>query len=652
MPRPAKGDVRYMAGLDGLRAVAVLAVVLYHLNAGWASGGLLGVGVFFVLSGYLITDLLLAEREREGTIALGRFWLRRARRLLPGLWVMLAVVTLWVAFLAPSQLTGLRGALLGALFYFSNWWYAFQHVSYFASFGPLSPLGHLWSLAVEEQFYLLWPLLLILALRFVRRRELLIGMVIVGAVASAWAMATLFQPGSDPTRVYEGTDTRAFQLLIGAALAFVLPSRRLAASTSRLWRHTLDVLGAVGIAVIVAMVMGTDQYEAFLYRGGMVILSLATMFVVAALAHPSTVLSRALGVSPLRWIGVRSYGIYLWHYPVIVLTTPVDGIAGPLLSGLQVGATVAIAALSWRFVEEPIRRRGFRCVFAGLTAPRWSVRGVPMGLWAGLGVAGLVLGASGLGLTGVTSEAPASSIVSMPSSLVESPSPTPAPFLPVHGLPHQPCGSPSAPPPPPSPVAPPASPPPSSPPAPSLLSVTVIGDSIMIDVGPDLHKLLPNAYITGQVSRQMSALPAVVAQLNTAGELYPRLVIELGTNGPGWDPGQVAALLRSLQLEQVVLVNAGNDPAHPDWPAIINQQLDQVAAAVPNTTVVDWNAGSATHPDYFMWGSQPGDGVHPGPIGSEAMAVLIAQAVESGSSTASPSADASGPTAQLLRCTS
>ena len=211
-----------MAGLDGLRAVAVLAVVLYHLNVGWASGGLLGVGVFFVLSGYLITDLLLAEREREGAIALGRFWLRRARRLLPALWVMLVVVTLWIVFLDPSQLGGIRGALLAALLYFSNWWYAFQHVSYFASFGAPSPLGHLWSLAVEEQFYLVWPLLLILALRFVHRRWLLVGLVIAGALASAWAMAALFQPGSDPTRVYEGTDTRAFQLLIGASLAIVL----------------------------------------------------------------------------------------------------------------------------------------------------------------------------------------------------------------------------------------------------------------------------------------------------------------------------------------------------------------------------------------------------------------------------------------------
>jgi peptidoglycan/LPS O-acetylase OafA/YrhL len=643
MPRPAGRDGRYMAGLDGLRAVAVLAVVLYHLNVGWASGGLLGVGVFFVLSGYLITDLLLAEREREGAIALGRFWLRRARRLLPALWVMLVVVTLWIAFLDPSQLAAIRGDLLAALLYVSNWWYAFQHVSYFASFGPPSPLGHLWSLAVEEQFYLVWPLLLILALRFVQRRWLLIGLVVLGALASAWAMAAIFQPGTDPTRVYEGTDTRAFQLLIGASLAFVWPSRRLTGPISAFRRRGLDALGAVGIAVIVVMLIDTTEYETFLYRGGMVILSLATVAVVAVLAHPSTLLGRILGAPPLRWIGVRSYGIYLWHYPIIVLTSPVDGTASPVLTMAQVGATVAVAALSWRFVEEPIRKHGFRRVFAGLTAPRWSVRGVPAGLWAGAGAALLVLAASGVGLSGVMPVTPTASLVALPSSLVEPPGPAPASH--VLALPHEACGTVAA-----MAAVTPAASPLGSPPAPSALAVTVVGDSIMIDVAPDLHAQLPNAYITGQVSRQMSALPAVLAQLNAAGELYPRLVIELGTNGPGWDPNQVAAVLNSLQLQQVVLVNAGNDLGHPDWPPIINGELLQVAAAVPNTTIVDWSTASAGHPEYFMWGDLSGDGVHPGPIGSEAMAVLIAEAVESWPPPKSPAAAASPPASPGLRC--
>ena len=638
MPRPVEGEARYMPGLDGLRAVAVLVVVLYHLNFGWASGGLLGVGVFFVLSGYLITDLLLAEHERTGAIALGRFWLRRARRLLPALWVMLVVVTLWVAFLDPAQLAGFRGALLAALLYFSNWWYAFQHVSYFASFGAPSPLGHLWSLAVEEQFYLLWPLALLLAVRFVRRREVLIGLLVVGAVASAWAMASMFQPGSDPTRVYEGTDTRAFQLLVGAALAVALPSRRLTAPISTLRRRGVDVLGAVGLLVILAMVVGTNEYEACLYRGGMAVLSLATAAVVVALVHPSTLLNRALGVAPLRWIGVRSYAIYLWHYPIIVLTTPVDSTPGPLLGLLQVGATVGVAALSWRFVEDPIRRHGFRGVVSFLTAPRWSRRGVPLGLWAGAGAAGLLLAASGIGLSGVVVAAPKASLAALPSRVVETPSQAIPSSTSTAAALLSPCG-----PPPPSPAAA------GTPPAPSPIPVTVVGDSIMIDVAPDLHQLMPYAYITGQVSRQMAALPSVLAQLSAAGQLYPRLVIELGSNGPGWDPGQVAALLRSLKLQQVVLVNAGQDPGHPDWPTLINQELDQVAAAVPGTTIADWYTASTGHPEYFMWGDLSGDGVHPGPVGSEAMALLIATAVESGTPAGVPP-DAGDALSHPLRC--
>ena len=152
-------------------------------------------------------------------------------------------------------------------------------------------------------------------------------------------------------------------------------------------------------------------------------------------------------------------------------------------------------------------------------------------------------------------------------------------------------------------------------PAPSPIPVTVVGDSIMIDVAPELHRLLPYAYITGQVSRQMAALPSVLAQLSAAGQLYPRLVIELGSNGPGWDPGQVAALLRSLKLQQVVLVNAGQDPRHPDWPTIINQELDQVAAAVPGTTIVDWYTASTGHPEYFMWGTSRATASTPDPSG-------------------------------------
>src|ERR687894_2608400 len=372
MPEPVERAQRYMPGLDGLRALAVLAVIAYHLQPGWAQGGLLGVGVFFTLSGYLITDLLLGQRDAVGHLRLGNFWLRRARRLLPALFLMLAVVVAWVTLLDRSQLPALRGDVIAAVAYVSNWWNIIREASYFARFGPPPPLEHLWTLAVEEQFYLVWPLLLWLGLRYARGRYRLAGLTLAVAAVSAVAMALLYQPGVDPTRVYEGTDTRAFGLLLGAALAMVWPSRRLRADLALRRRLLLDVAGAVGLVVIALLIWRTDQYSPSLYRGGIVLLSVGTVLVVAALAHPASWLGPALGWAPLRWLGVRSYGIYLWHFPIIALTTPtVQREANLPLEILQVGATIAVAALSWRFVEEPIRRGALGQVWAQVRSGGW-----------------------------------------------------------------------------------------------------------------------------------------------------------------------------------------------------------------------------------------------------------------------------------------
>jgi peptidoglycan/LPS O-acetylase OafA/YrhL len=296
MPKPVGSSQRYMPGLDGLRAIAVIAVIAYHLDPDLIPGGLLGVGVFFTLSGYLITDLLLGQREATGSLKLGDFWMRRARRLLPALFLMLAVVVAWVTLLDRSQLTSLRGDVLAAVAYVSNWWNIVREASYFARFGPPPPLDHLWSLAVEEQFYLIWPWLLLLGLRFLPERITLRG------------------------------------------------------------RLILDGIGVAGLVVIVLLILRTSEYSPSLYKGGIVLLTVATTMTVAALVHPASWLGVAVGWMPLRWIGVRSYGIYLWHYPIIVLTTPGMQQASLGLQVMQVVATVAVAALSWQFFEEPIRR--------------------------------------------------------------------------------------------------------------------------------------------------------------------------------------------------------------------------------------------------------------------------------------------------------
>jgi peptidoglycan/LPS O-acetylase OafA/YrhL len=384
MPEPVRAGQRYMPGLDGLRALAVLAVIAFHEQLGWAPGGLLGVGVFFTLSGYLITDLLLGQWATQGRLALADFWARRARRLLPALFVMLAVVTAWITLADRARLAGLRGSVVAAATYSSNWYLIAAGQSYFARFAPPAPLDHLWSLAVEEQFYLAWPWLLLAGLICLRRLRhgrpggvaWLALPTLALAACSAWAMLALYHPGLDPTRVYEGTDTRASGLLIGAALAMAWPSRRAAgrhlaevpgaatgggprhrrARSGRPTRIALDAAAFAGLCVILVMIWRTGQYSPFLYRGGLILLSAASAAVIAAAARPGTLTGKMLGWGPLRWLGVRSYGIYLWHYPVIVVFTPANATEDLARAAWQTVVTIALATLSWRFIEEPIRR--------------------------------------------------------------------------------------------------------------------------------------------------------------------------------------------------------------------------------------------------------------------------------------------------------
>jgi peptidoglycan/LPS O-acetylase OafA/YrhL len=390
-----------MPGLDGLRAVAVLGVLAYHLGADWIPGGLLGVGVFFTLSGYLITDILLAQVDKGG-IKLGQFWLARARRLLPAVILLLIVVMAWVTVIGPHQPSDFRWATGSALGYVNNWWLIFHDVSYFEQFGAPEPLNHLWSLSIEEQFYILWPFMVILGVRFVpevanrmgvRPRLALVALGL--AVVSAVLMVVLYDPGIDPSRVYYGTDTRAQELLVGAALAMVWPSRRLRTDINPSAKRTLEAQGWIGLAVIGLMFWRCGEFSPFLYRGGFLLLSISTAMLVAALAHPALRIGPILGCAPMRWIGERSYGIYLWHFPIIILTTPEGAeIGGSLPRALaQLAATFAIAALSWKYMENPIRHGGLK----RLRGPQRVTREA----WVGIGVATLVVAAALAGMAGV-----------------------------------------------------------------------------------------------------------------------------------------------------------------------------------------------------------------------------------------------------------
>ena len=361
MPISDKPHSRYMPGLDGLRALALIGVMGYHWNFGFAGGGFLGVSLFFVLSGYLITDILASQWHHHRRIDLKDFWIRRFRRLLPAMLLMLFILVVWVTLFDRSRLTTLRSEVLGAVTYISNWQFIFQQQSYFESFGPPSPLGHFWSLAVEEQFYLLWPVIMLAALAVSPPRAAL-------CVHCRRCRDFRVAHGRDlsarrrSSRVYYGTDTRAFGLLIGAGLAIVWPSWKLPSRAPRSVRYRLNMTGAAALLIILYMMWQVDRYDAFLYQGGMFLFSLAAAVLVAVLAHPAASISRLLSWKPLLWIGVRSYGIYLWHYPVMILTSPDSGASdlSLLQTALQITASVLLAALSWKYVEEPIRHGGLK----------------------------------------------------------------------------------------------------------------------------------------------------------------------------------------------------------------------------------------------------------------------------------------------------
>jgi peptidoglycan/LPS O-acetylase OafA/YrhL len=377
-PGPADVDVdvaararpwTYQPALDGLRAFAVGAVMLYHFEPGWLPGGFLGVDTFFVLSGFLITSLLLDEHARTGGIALSAFWIRRARRLLPALMLLLVAVFIAVALWSdPLELSRLRGDGLAGLFYVFNWRLIVTGQSYFELFSEASPLRHLWSLAIEEQFYLVWPLIVLVCLRHSWRRLAIVS--VAGVAASAVAMAMLFEP-ADPSRAYFGTDTRVQSLLVGALLAM---ATRVRVPAARVWAYC----GALAFAMCTLWWFTGDDHAAWLYRGGTLVYALLTAAVIAAALMPSTV-RRGLSLGALVAVGKVSYGLYLWHWPVLVFTTPrrvggwlgVERVDGVALTLLRFALTAVLATISYHLVEMPIRRgalRGSRGWVAGPAA--------------------------------------------------------------------------------------------------------------------------------------------------------------------------------------------------------------------------------------------------------------------------------------------
>jgi peptidoglycan/LPS O-acetylase OafA/YrhL len=632
----------YAPGLDGLRALAVIAVLLYHAELSWLPGGFLGVEVFFVISGYLITALLLTEWWQYSRVDLKRFWIRRARRLLPALYLLLAVTLAYAVLFLPGEVAGLRGDVIAALGYVTNWYLVLGHESYFEAIGRPSLLKHLWSLAVEEQFYLLWPPVLAVGLslgarRWRQRRVLLVAL--SGAVASTLLMVVLYRPEADPSRIYFGTDTRATGLLIGAVLAFVWTpwsartsgerdssvAARRRSRLRRRWGWTapllLDIAGLAALCGLVAFCLRLGEYEPFLYRGGLASVGLATAVVIMACASPYTLLgTHLLGLGPLRWIGLRSYGIYLWHWPVFMVTRPqldvsIEGL--PLLA-LRLGVTVVLADISYRYVETPIRRgalgRSWRALREanGFRRRRLSV------LWAGAAVPAVVLCAA-LGVAVARAQPPEPpSYIATKAIHSKVPSDTPGAAVSIettrsHAR---------------APVA--------AAKADAGLSTTgtqdeaarasektvasergsagdtaraplgpvsAVGDSVMLGAADRLYKDIDNlAVMDAEVGLQASAATDILRWRRDSGQLGEVVIVHIGSNG----------IFTARQFDEMMQVLAGvrrvvfvNVDVPRTWAQPNNEVLAEGVQRYPNAVLVDWYSASVAHPEYFVR-----DGVH------------------------------------------
>ncbi|MEH6944016.1 acyltransferase family protein [Bacillus sp. JJ722] len=617
----SRGKSRYIPGLDGLRALAVLSVIAYHLKFEWASGGLLGVTIFFVLSGYLITNLLLIEWEQTHRINLKNFWIRRARRLLPSMLTMLLIVTAWITLFDQAFLGKLKDDFLPAILYVSNWWYIFHDVSYFESMGVPSVLTHFWSLAIEEQFYIVWPLFIFLVLSIKLKRKPIIIITMLIAFASALAMGIMYEPGADPSRVYYGTDTRAFSLLIGAMLALIWPSHKLSTKVPMQLRFAMDLIGIISLITLLLMIHKSNQYSGFLYLGGMLLASILTALLVAIIVHPSSFLGKWLSIKPLRWVGVRSYGIYLWHYPIILLTNPLVDTEGPSITRIlfQITLTFVIAGLSYKYIENPIRQGWIKQFIKRVTSGEWKIKNLSTNRWVALGCGVILVFISTIGLAATPVEQPDKANAKKAEQSLEivaennkqdETDETDASIKfhkEVKEVPKEKAKEESQEP---EKEA-------TQPNTDQLINV--IGDSVVLDAAPYLQEKFPNIIVDAKIGRQMSQADEVYNQFVQKGKAGDIVIIGLGSNG-AFSSSQLDSLLNAIGSDKKIILINTRVPR--PWQSVVNNALEEAAAKYQHVSLVDWYSHSAGHNEYFA-----PDGVHLTKTGSQAYASLVEQTI-------------------------
>lgn len=588
---------RYMPGLDGVRAVAVIAIIIYHLNPQWLSGGFLGVDTFFVISGYLITSLLLTEYHNTGKIELMSFWLRRVKRLIPAvLFLVMGVIVLSLIFM-PTEIQKVRADSIAAIFYVSNWWYIMQNVDYFEQFA-VQPLKHLWSLAIEEQFYLVFPIVLLSLLSFIRRLKSIRIIFLILLVISMIAMMVLYIPNENVARVYFGTDTRIQTLLMGVLLALVWPPFQLKAKVNRQMRTMIDTAGVVGLAILFICFKFVSETNSILYYGGFFLISTVTLLVIASSVHPSGYFAKFLGNKVFTFIGSRSYSLYLWHYPIIVLIHHqfVQGQIPPLVYVVEILLMVLMAEFSYKFIEQPFRKEGFN-IFAFNHLKNWRSQKV-LRTWLViiLLIPTLLVMVGGFNRFAQKNSTRVTEVNTEEIDKLIT-QPLPLPQLEIDGFVVKGNKQKYA-----------------------SWKPLLIGDSVMVDIGDDFRSFVPKADINGKVGRQLvEATSLAKRQYQSYRDKNDIVVLELGTNGD-FTEEQLNSLLEQFGEADIYLVNTRVPRSYESH---VNQVLAKAAKKRANVTLVDWYSRSENHTEYFA-----PDGIHLQPPGVRALTNSIIQAIE------------------------
>lgn len=568
----------HLRALDGLRGLAVLAVLAFHADFRFAQGGFLGVEIFFVISGFLITSIMLSEIDASGRLDLRKFWARRANRLLPAVATTLVLVLGVAVLFYREEVASLRWDAASAAVYSTNWYYIFAHKSYFETMGRPSAFRHLWSLAIEEQFYFLWPLVVAFVIAKVKpylRVIIVASMIAVSAVAMCW----LYHPDADPSRVYYGTDTRASGLLIGALLALVYRPAKNPDVVSR-WKWPLDIVALAGLSSLVAACALWSQYDGFLYRGGLAAVAFVTALTIwASNAGGATVTGWILGNPVARWLGTRSYSLYLWHWPVCVVTRPETDIAPWLSPVVRIVLSAALAEISYRLIEQPFRNGTVAAAWNRLMNPSEGQKTTPEVGYA-LGISASVLGLAALFISLCRApvvktdyELAHQQTDSPAADVVPSAQPIVATYAPGQDKPSIVSDSPL-----------------------DGYPCLIVGDSVILDAVPEFKKAGMKCTVVAKVGAQVSYAITRLRSLKEQGSLAPNVIVHVGNNGP-FTSKQFDSLMELLSDCRTVVFLNTKIPESICEPN--NAVIEQGVEKYNNAYLLNWHDFSKDHAEWF-----------------------------------------------------